>query len=244
MRCNPSFLKGGFVSHPNFVVASFSTEARARLLPHLAVIRLESGDVLAETHERIRRVYFPHSGILSCVVDLLGGGAIETGMIGRDGVFGGSQALNSNISLNRVMVQVNGEASVIDPDKLRGLALELPEIREALVQHEQFFLAQVQQTAACNAAHKVRQRLARWLIRMHELSGPNLELTQEFLAQMMGVSRPSVTDVARELQAAGLISYRRGHIQILDINKVTEWACECEQDMAEHRRQLFRDKTS
>jgi hypothetical protein len=105
--------------------------------------------------------------------------------------------------------------------------------------YEQFFLAQVQQTAACNGLHSVRQKLGRWLLRMHGLAGPELALTQEFLAQMMGVRRTSVTDVAKELQTAGLISYRRGHILIQDLNRLSEWACGCEADLAEHHRRLF-----
>jgi CRP-like cAMP-binding protein len=162
--------------------------------------------------------------------------------VGRDGEFGGLQALDDKTSLNRVMVQVRGEASVIDPRRLSDLALEHPSIRGALLKYEQYFLAQVQQTAACNAVHSVRQRLARWLIRMHHLVGPDLQLTQEFLAQMMGVRRPTVTDVARELQAAGLIDYKRGHITIVNIRKVHDWACECEDDLKSHHQLLFDDR--
>src|SRR3954467_2307356 len=205
------------MSHPNFVLSLLPPATLGVLLPHLSVIPLDFGESIAETHEKVHRVYFPHSGILSCVVDLAGGGGVETGMVGRDGEFGGLQALDNKTSLNRVMVQIRGEASVIDPKRLCDLALEYPTIRGALLKYEQYFLAQVQQTAACNAVHSVRQRLARWLLRMHKLVGPDLHLTQEFLAQMMGVRRPTVTDVARELQAAGLIDYKRGHIIILNI---------------------------
>ena len=158
--------------------------------------------MLAETHQRVEKVYFPHSGIISCVVELVGGGAIETGMIGKDGAFGASQALDDKVSLNQVVVQVTGMASVITSDEIRKVADELPAFRGLLVKYEQFFLAQVQQTAACNAVHNVQARMCKWLLRMHDLVGVELPLTQEFLAQMMGVRRTSVTEVAGSLQRA------------------------------------------
>jgi CRP-like cAMP-binding protein len=184
-------------------------------------------------------VYFPHSGIISCVVELIGGGAIETGMIGNDGAFGASQALDDKVSLNHVVIQIPGSASVIDSDRIREAADELPAFRGLLLKYEQFFLAQVQQTAACNAVHNVQQRTCKWLLRMHDLAGTDLPLTQEFLAQMMGVRRTSVTDVAGELQKAGMISYSRGRIHIRDLEQIRQWACECEPDIRSHYRRMF-----
>jgi CRP-like cAMP-binding protein len=95
-----------------------------QLRPHLTVADLEHGEVLAETHQRVQRVYFPHTGIISCVVELIGGGAIETGIIGDDGVFGAVQALDDKVSLNHVVLQVSGTASVISSDALRKIADE------------------------------------------------------------------------------------------------------------------------
>jgi DNA-binding FadR family transcriptional regulator len=108
-----------------------------------------------------------------------------------------------------------------------------------LVKYEQFFLSQVQQTAACNAVHSIQPRICKWLLRMHDLAGPDLLLTQEFLAQMMGVRRTSVTDVAGDLQKAGMITYRRGHIHIVDLEQVRAWACECDGDIRSHYRRIF-----
>src|SRR5436305_1032591 len=105
-------------------------------------------------------------------------------------------------------------ASAIDTDRVRQLASERPAFRDLLVQYEQFFLSQVQQTAACNAVHSIEARACKWFLRMNDLVGPDLLLTQEFLAQMIGVRRSSVTEVASELQKAGMISYSRGHIHI------------------------------
>jgi len=131
-------------------------------------------------------------------------------MIGNDGVFGGAQALDDKVSLNHVVTQVPGAASVISSDQLREAVDEVAELRGLIVKYEQFFLAQVQQTAACNALHDVEARTCKWFLRMHDLVGNDLPLTQEFLAQMMGVRRTSVTGVATEMQKAGMITYSRG----------------------------------
>src|SRR5438309_8089926 len=134
----------------NFLLNRLEPALLKKLAPHLSVVHLEQGQVLAKTHQLVQRVYFPHTGIISCVVELKGGGAIETGMIGNDGAWGASQALDSKVSLNHVVIQVPGTASVIDSDRIRELADELPALRAILVKYEQFFLAHVQQTAACN----------------------------------------------------------------------------------------------
>src|SRR3954470_6226142 len=165
--------------------------------------------------------------------------AIETGMIGNDGEFGASQALDDNVSLNHVVIQVAGIASVISSDRARAIAGDLPAFRGLLVKYDQFFLSQVQQTAACNAVHSVQARACKWLLRMHDLVGNDLPLTQEFLAQMMGVRRTSVTQVAGDLQKAGMITYSRGRIHILNLEQVRAWACECDGDIRSHYRRIF-----
>lgn len=223
----------------NFLLNRLEPAVLAQILPHLTLVDLQHGHVLAETHQRVERVYFPHSGIISCVVELLGGGAIETGMIGNDGEFGATQALDHKVSLNHVVMQIAGAASVISSDRIREIANELPSFRGLLVKYEQFFLAQVQQTAACNAVHDVQARTCKWLLRMHDLVGVDLPLTQEFLAQMMGVRRTSVTQVAGHLQKAGMITYSRGRIHIVDLDQVRAWACECDEDVRSHYRRMF-----
>jgi CRP-like cAMP-binding protein len=223
----------------NFLLNCLDPDVLNRLEQHLSVVELRHGEVLAETHQRVEQVYFPHSGIISCVVELRGGGAIETGMIGKDGAFGAAQALDDKLSLNHVVIQVSGQSSIISSDHIRALADELSGFRKLLVKYELFFLAQVQQTAACNAVHSVQARTCKWFLRMHELAGPDLDLTQEFLAQMMGVRRTSVTAVASELQKAGMINYSRGRIRILDIEQIRSWACECDHDVRWHYDRIF-----
>lgn len=218
----------------NQLLARLGTQEIEGFFSHLKIVALDHGELLAGTHSKIQKVYFPHTGILSCVVDLKHGQAIETGMIGNDGVFGAAEALDDKVSLNRVTVQVPGIASVIDADRLRAAAEASQSFRTLLIEYELFLLAQAQQTAACNAVHDVEARMCRWLLRMHDLAGVDLPLTHEFLAQMIGVTRPSVTAVAGEMQRAGMISYRRGRLHILDIEKVQHKACECHEDVRSH----------
>src|SRR5437588_9397325 len=151
----------------NFLLSRLEPDVLARLAPNLSVVSLGQHEVLAETHQRIEKVYFPHSGIISCVVELVGGGAIETGMIGHDGEFGASQALDDKVSLNHVVMQIAGVASVISSDRIRIVADEIPAFRGLLVKYEQFFVSQVQQTAACNAVHSIQARTCKWLPTCH-----------------------------------------------------------------------------
>ncbi|ANW01533.1 Crp/Fnr family transcriptional regulator [Bradyrhizobium icense] len=203
------------------------------LRPHLRIVEMQRGKVVAESRAHVNQVYFPHSGILSCVVELEDGWAIESGMIGNDGAFGAAQAIDSKASLHKVVVQVSGLASVVDAEHLKAVALSSPDLLALLIKYEQFLLGQVQQTTACNAVHSVEQRTCKWLVRMCDLVGTELPVTQEFLAQMMGVRRTSVTGVASQLQKEGLISYSRGKLSILDQDLLQRRACECHRTVRE-----------
>jgi CRP-like cAMP-binding protein len=223
----------------NQLLARLDPGVLASLEQDLTVVQLAQGDIISETHATVQHVYFPRSGIISCVVELIGGGAIETGMIGNDGQYGAGPSLDHKVSLNLVVIQVAGEASVIEANRFRQLAIEHPSLRETAIGYEQFFLAQVQQTAACNAAHAVPARTCKWLLRMQKLVGDDLPLTQEFLAQMMGVRRTSVTEVAGKLQKAGMITYSRGRIHITNLDQIKEAACECDDAVNSHYERAF-----
>lgn len=225
--------------HPNMLLANLSERTFAQIEPHLKVIELEKGKGLAEPGSKIFRGYFPHSGILSFVVELPGGGAAETCIVGRDGVFGGMQALNHGLCLNRVDVQVSGEASVIPLSDLTRLLLENDEFRKAIISYELFAFAQAQQHVACNSHHTVQQRLCKWLLRMHDLVGGELPLTQEFIAVMIGVRRTSVSDAAKHAHQMGIIDYSRGKIRVLSKEKLEACACECVDHIRGHYRQAF-----
>jgi CRP-like cAMP-binding protein len=228
-------MRGQTMPHTrNRLLARLGTERLAQIAPHLKVVALGKGELIADTHGNVQKVYFPHSGIISCIVQMKGGHAIETGMIGNDGAFGAAQALDDKISLSKVTMQVPGFASAMDPDRLREAAERSNAFRTLLIEYELFMTAQVQQTAACNAVHSVQTRMCRWLLRMGELVGDHMPLTQEFLSQMIGVQRTSVTGVAGAMQKAGMISYRRGRLRILDFQLVRMNACECHDDVRSH----------
>ena len=227
---------------PNRLLASLSSDAFSQIAPHLKVVELKFGDVLAEAGGPIRRVYFPFSGAISLVVELDVGTMIETALVGHDGVLNAASALDGKVSLNKGIVQMAGSAGTIDVDQLRRLADEIKPFRSLLIRHEQVLFAQSQQSAACNASHKVEARMARWLLHMRDLAGnDDLTLTQEFLAQMLSVRRPSVSIVASPLQKAGLIKYSRGNIQVLDAKGLQKRACECYGTVKAHYRRLLSD---
>ena len=213
---------------PNMLLNTLPTKTFAAIEPHLKTVELVYGEVLGEPGDSITRVYFPHSGVISLVVELSVGDMIETAMVGRDGALNISSALDGKVSLNKAIVQLAGAASTIDVDQLRKIVREFDAFRSLLIRHEQVLFAQSQQSAACNASHSVEARMCRWLLRMRDLAAAaDLMLTQEFLAQMLGVRRPSVSLVANTLQKAGLIKYRRGNIRLLDVAGLNDGSCEC-----------------
>jgi CRP-like cAMP-binding protein len=212
----------------NLLLSLLSPSDSKLLAPHLKPARFEQHRVLFEADERIRQVYFPTGAVVSLVVALSSGEVIEAAMVGMDGVVGASAALDGKVSLSRGIIQLGGDIVVCDIDALKSTALQSPKLLSLLIRHEQTVYAQAQQSAACFAAHQVEARLCRWLLRARDLSdSDNLPFTQEYLAEMLGVRRTSVTAVAHTLQEAGLIKYARGKIQIVDADALQESACEC-----------------
>ena len=198
------------------------------LAPHLKLAKFEQHEILFEAERQIRHVYFPTTAVVSLVATLSTGEMVEAAMVGKDGVVGASAALDGKISLSRGIIQLGGEIIVCDTDALNSTALQSPKLLSLLIRHEQTVYAQAQQSAACFASHQVEARLCRWLLRARDLSGSDyLPFTQEYLGEMLGVRRTSVTAVAHTLQAAGLIKYSRGKIQITDAEGLQESACEC-----------------
>ena len=215
-------------SHPNHLLASLAPADFDLLRPHLKPFDLVHEELLFDAGEPVNWAYFPHTGVISLVVGLADGQVIEAAMVGRDSVVGGAAALDGRVWLNRGIVQVAGTASILDVETLREVAEHSAAFRNTLMRHEQALFAQAQQSAACNASHGVEARLSRWLLRTRDLTGgANLELTQEFLAQMLGVRRTSVSLVAGTLQNAGLIRYSRGRVEITNLKGLQETSCEC-----------------
>jgi CRP-like cAMP-binding protein len=206
------------------------------------IVELKFGDVVAEAGSAVRQVYFPYSGVISLVVELDVGTMIETAMVGRDGALNAASALDGKVSLNKGIVQVAGSAGTIEVNRFRRLATEFEPFRSLLIRHEQVLFAQSQQSAACNASHSVEARMCRWLLHMRDLAGSDdLSLTQEFLAQMLSVRRPSVSIVASPLQKAGLIKYSRGRIRVLNVKGLQKRACECYGTVKAHYQRLLSD---
>jgi hypothetical protein len=171
---------------------------------------------------------------LEILVPLREGHLVQTGMVGHDGAVGAVQALEGKVSPNKIVVQVAGRAAVIHADRVCEIAQGSPSVRLLLLSHNQFFLAEVQQSAACNAVHPVHQRVCRWMLRMNDLIGMHVPLTQDLLSKMIGVRRTSVTIAAASLQDAGVIRYSRGHVQIVDIERLKQASCECYQAVRDH----------
>ena len=175
----------------NYLLSTLSADDLASLRRHFRTIELRAGRILAHPGDEIRNIYFPHSGIISFTVETVDGHLVQTSMVGRDGVIGAAQALDGGVSLNQIVAQVSATASVIDRDALRDAVSAGSAFRNVLASHEQFFVADIQQTAVCNALHTVEARMCRWLLRMMDLSKTKLQLTQDQLAAMIGqTARP------------------------------------------------------
>jgi CRP-like cAMP-binding protein len=210
----------------NQLLLSLPDADRAGLSHQLKTIDLRQGQVLAEPGDDMRSVYFPHSGIVSFMVELINGSVVQTVMVGRDGVVGAAQALDGKKSINKIIVQVPGTASMID----RGPLLLLENgsaVRKMFASHAQFFVADIQQTAACNACHSVEARMSRWLLRMRDLVGDDLPITHEYLGAMIGVERSTVSQIANEMRESGAISYVRGRVHIANVEILMNQSCEC-----------------
>jgi CRP-like cAMP-binding protein len=226
--------------HTNAILASLSASDTAALRPHLKATHLRQKTVLYEAGDTINSVYFPINAVVSLVVSLASGEITEAAMVGKDGVIGLASALDGKVAMSRAIVQLSGDAMICDPAAFRGAALQSETLIAKIMRHEQALFAQAQQSTACMANHEVDARLCRWLLRARDLSGSDhLPFTQEFLAEMLGVRRTSVTTVARTLQEAGMVKYTRGKIEIIDVEGLREGACECYETVREHYRQLL-----
>src|SRR5262245_48713266 len=212
----------------NRFLASLPPHDFSRLAPHLRTIALERGVMLHDVGEEIEHVYFPRTGMVSLLAVMQSGATVETAAIGRAGVVGASAGLSARSTFTRAIVQLPGTAGWLSASHFHAAASQSQAIRDLIVRYNDILLAQVQQSVACNALHSLEARLCRWLLQTHDcIDGNDIPLTQELLGQMLGVRRTTVTIAARLLQSAGLIRYRRGHIQILDRGALEEIACEC-----------------
>jgi CRP-like cAMP-binding protein len=212
----------------NALLNAFHNASRKRVDPHLVKVEVKLGDVICEAGGILNHAYFPDGAVVSLLTVLKNGSAIETANIGREGAFGLFAAMYSRTSFNRSLVQLAGVLYRV-PITVLQRELELSEqIRNLFVSYSEALLAQIQQTVACNALHSTRQRICRWLLMMHDRSnGKVLSYTHEFLADMLGVNRKSVTLAVQLMQREGLITYHRGKMKVLDRQGLESASCEC-----------------
>jgi CRP-like cAMP-binding protein len=212
----------------NRLLAVLPAADLALLTPHLVETNLDPGAVLQEPGQPIRRVYFPHAGLVSLLGILPEGQAIDTASIGRDGAIGLSAGLGSQIALSRAVVQLPGRASHIAPNRLAEAAARSRAVQDLIVRYTDVLLAQVQHAVVCNTVHHVQERLCRWLLHAHDrIDGDTVAITQEFLSGMLGVQRTTVTAICRMLQAEHVVDVRRGRIHIRDVAALERKSCSC-----------------
>jgi CRP-like cAMP-binding protein len=184
--------------------------------------------VICEAGGLLEHAYFPEGGVLSLLTVLENGSAIETANIGREGAFGLFAAMYSRVSFNRCIVQMEAPIVRCPIEVLHAEFKGSEHVRDLFVSYSETLLSQVQQTVACNALHSTEERMCRWLLMMHDRAeGEFLTYTHEFLAHILGANRKSVTLAAQSMQTAGLISYRRGTIQVVDRVGLEKASCEC-----------------
>jgi len=223
----------------NAILASLSAEDAAALRPHLKLIHLPQKTVLYEAGDTIRSIYFPVSVVISLIITLESGETTEAAMVGKDGAVGIASALDGKIAVSRAIVQLGGDAMHCDPAAFKDVAMRSEQLISLVMRHEQSLFAQAQQSTACMDNHDDEARLCRWMLRARDLSGSDdLPFTQEFLAEMLGVRRTSVTTVAYTLQGANMIKYARGKIRVLDADGLRDAACECYETVKQQYRQL------
>lgn len=200
----------------------------AAVRPYLRPGRVERGQELYAPGATIRELYFPTSGLVSMVATLRSGRSIEVGTIAREGVTGLPVYPGARNPPYRVGGQIPGEGYFLDVEHYLELYARSAPFRAAIERYLHVLMTMMSQTAACNGAHDVGQRLAKWLLISRDASGgPEFGLTQEYLAIMIGVQRPTVTLAAGQLQRAGILSYRRGKIRLNDVDALARRACEC-----------------
>jgi CRP-like cAMP-binding protein len=216
----------------NKLLSSLPRDRFDLLAPHLVTQPLAQGLVLIEAGDEFEYVYFPHYGMLSLLAVLKDGKAIETATVGREGVVGAMAGLGLYKSLVRVVVQLPTGITKISATQFRRAASGSDAIRDLGIHYNEVLLSQARVTAACNALHVVEERFCRWLLQSADRAGSStVNLTQEFLAEMLGVRRTSVTEVASKIQNTGAIKYSRGVINILDRPALEKMSCECYQTL-------------
>jgi CRP-like cAMP-binding protein len=224
----------------NRLLAALPRDEYHRLLPHLEKVPLPLKDILYEANGSIPHVFFPLSGVVSLVILMESGFTLEVGTIGNEGMVGTPVFLGSESSPTRAISQVPGEALRLETKVFQKEMRRRGPLHGLVQRYTQAMINQISQSTVCNRRHSVEKRMCRWLLMSHDRVGADeFLLTQEFLAQMLGVRRPTVSAVAGILQKAGLITYHRGKMTVLDRKGLEAASCECYQVVREELDRLL-----
>jgi CRP-like cAMP-binding protein len=214
-------------STENRLLDALSREERERLAPSLEEVSLTLSEILFKPEDEIAYAYCPTTSIVSLLTDLADGSGMEVGLVGREGLIGVSVILGGS-ETKVATVQAEGSALKIRADALREEFRRGGTLQNGSLRYTHALMTQISQSVVCNARHPLPGRLARWLLMYHDRIGrDDFSLTHEFMANMLGVRRAGVSEVANELQRMGFISYRRGYVRIIDRKGMEEFACEC-----------------
>jgi len=212
----------------NHLLAALPADEYARLLPHLEPFPLPLGHVISESGLPMRHVYFPTTAIVSRLYVLEDGASDEIAVVGNEGVVGVSIFMGGETSLRRTVVESAGHAYRLQGQVLRDEFYRAKAMMHVLLRYTQAVLTQMAQTAVCNRHHSLDKQLCRWLLlRLDRLPSNELTITQDLIATLLGVRREGITEAAGNLQRAGLIEYRRGHITVVDRSGLEARVCEC-----------------
>ena len=212
----------------NHLLAALPKDERERIFPHLELVQMPLGDVLYEAGIPLQHVYFPLTSIVSLLYVLENGASAEIAIVGNEGILGISLFMGGESTPSRAVVQSAGQGFRLKANLLKAEFNRAGPMLHLLLRYTQALITQMSQTAVCNRHHSVDQQLCRWLLlSLDRLPSNELTMTQELIANMLGVRREGVTEAAGKLQDAGIIRYRRGHITVLDRPGLELRVCEC-----------------
>lgn len=212
----------------NRLLCELPDEVKLRLFPHLELIELKLGEVISEADTKLRYVYFPTDSIISLLYVMENGASAEIAVVGNDGMIGVALFLGGESTTSRAVVQSGGFAYRLFGQRMKDEFNRHGALLNLLLRYSQVLLTQMAQTAVCNRHHTIEQQLCRWLLlSIDRLSNDHLLMTQELIANMLGVRREGVTDAAGKLQRMGIINYSRGHIEVINRPLLEKTCCEC-----------------
>lgn len=233
------------IATDNHLVASLPQAIRTLWLPHLELVDLRLGQVLYEAQGRLTHVYFPLTAIVSLLYVMENGASAEIAVVGNDGMVGFALIMGGDTTPSRAVVQSAGVGLRMKAQFMKHEFNLVPPVMHLMLRFTQALITQMAQTAVCNRHHSLDQQLCRWLLlSLDRLRGSELVMTQELIANMLGVRREGVTEGAKKLQRAGLIKYARGHITILDRAGLERRTCECYRVVREEYKRLLPDRTA